>query len=1544
MQTTSNSSTDTAQQLSQAQRRLWQIERICGRRSLPNCILALRLQGEGEQSRQALSERMWEALETIVGTNSPLRSHLVVDSEPRWQEQRNFSLPIHRHFNEAEKCIHQQHLAAFDLETELPWRAFQIDDQGAQIWVLVFHPLVMNGQGLDDFFTQLQSQLMDLDRPRLQPAEKAQDTAQDSQSFADLMAKACELQAMPTDFARDAVKHFDCRQLSCALEVDPSVSNATLGEALLGCFSLLLARYGQQSELLIGVSGLGEQSHGTDALAALRPLQLRVDEDLTVTQFGAHISAQLATMRRDSPLSIEGFLAPGISANAMSFVPVAQYAFALEDGCGSDDPASCANGVSRIALPQAERTLAHSDLALRVRLCGPRAECTLVYAKHLFSDRRIKRMVDHLQRLWQAMQNTTVPLCSLDMMTDEEHQLVQKLNATAAPAISVRIDEAVARQCDQAASRTAIIDGDRQLTYGQLAQQIDQVASGLCALGVEAGTPVGVFMPRGLELVVCATAILRCGAVYVPLDRQYPPARIATIASKFSLALIVALNPGDREALPGQCVSWSQLVEPIGSLRKPENSPPTPGDAAYLMFTSGSTGEPKGVLASHASVMNRIGWAESRLDINAQSICCFKTRLAFVDHISELFQALVCGATLVIADEDTVLDPARFSRYCQAQGITHLTLVPGYLDILARADALAEMQSLKVLISSGEPLSFGMARQVMGQLPAVRLFNIYGMTEAGADSLAYEVPLHSEVSLASFFSSSAITSGFDSQAPEDDLVETYTRPGISLTSLTGQFTDTNCPAQGISEDEYRNYLNQQVLPYTVNVGSGKFVGHMTSALPGFMAELSAQISQMNQNMVKVETSKALTLLERQLIATLHRMFYGKSDATQVQDPAYVFGLVASGGSSANITAMWNARQQALMAQGLSKADIDRLGAFNALSRTGHKKFAIVASRLAHYSIRKAVSLLGLGEENLIVLRQHRDQRADLEHLKQTLQHCRDESILVIAVIGIAGATETGTIDPIESMGEIAGQFGVHFHVDAAWGGALVFSDRHRHLLAGISRADSITLCPHKQLYVPQGISLCLFRNPRSVHASAVHAVYQGQEGSFDMGQYTLEGSRPAIFLSLHAMVNLKGRRGIGDLIDEGIDKTRYFAGLIDRHPAFQLIGTPSINILNYRYIPKAMRHNQSFSGEEIRQLDQAVELIQKHQFEAGRTFVSKTRILHGEYGDTPISVFRVVIANPFTRRSDLIDTLDNQLCIAEQQIEQPITAGAREPGIHPVRLDLLDRHQISIGTPIDNTEVFVVDANGRPLPPGIDGELAICGAGVALEISQENPGENTCFPHPYEKGKKLLRTGDYGRYGEDGVIEFRGRRDANIKLRGMRINLTEIEHHISSISGVRECAVLVGSGGKEALIHAFVVLNSNEGANGHGERKLRQHLLQQLPVSMMPGALHLVDFLPRTISGKVHRAKLMENLRPAQVRAGNVDAGTQQKLAALWKEVLEVPVIAKDDNFFELGGHSISATLLHQRVKKELKVDLGLHTLFEFPTLSQQAEFIDGFV
>ncbi len=477
----------------------------------------------------------------------------------------------------------------------------------------------------------------------------------------------------------------------------------------------------------------------------------------------------------------------------------------------------------------------------------------------------------------------------------------------------------------------------------------------------------------------------------------------------------------------------------------------------------------------------------------------------------------------------------------------------------------------------------------------------------------------------------------------------------SLDEIEKDFSASKIPEEPSFVSTYTEFVKQKLVAQSVHTAAPGFVGHMTSALPYFMLPLSRIMTALNQNLVKVETSKAFTPMERQVLAMLHHLIYRRDDhfySQWIHDSQHALGAFCSGGTIANTTALWVARNRLCRPEG-TFAGIAKEGLFKALQYLDCNGLAILVSRRAHYSLGKAVDLLGIGRDNLVLVETDDHSRIDMASLKVEYSRLREQNIRPLALVGIAGTTETGHVDPLEEMADFAAEIGCHFHVDAAWGGPTLFSETHRHLLKGIERADSVTIDAHKQLYVPMGAGMVLFKDSYALSAIEHHANYILRHGSKDLGSHTLEGSRPGKAMLVHAGLSIIGRKGYELLIDLGIEKAQQFADLIKAHPNFELITAPELNILTYRYNPAWLQEKMvQMDMEQLQQVNPLLDLItrevQKRQREAGKTFVSRTRLRSACYHGEQISVFRSVLANPLTTKEILTAVLEEQCAIVKE--------------------------------------------------------------------------------------------------------------------------------------------------------------------------------------------------------------------------------------------------------------------------------------------------------
>ena len=1063
------------------------------------------------------------------------------------------------------------------------------------------------------------------------------------------------------------------------------------------------------------------------------------------------------------------------------------------------------------------------------------------------------------------------------------------------------VHERFAIACERHHEKTALVFQGKHISFSTWKQSIEDIAKQLKKEGIQPGDLVLVESPRSPLYLTLILAVMQCGAVFLPLDPNLPRQRKEWIKTHSKAPFHVLCN------LPGERPVITRLEEGLSGFMAKE--------ALYVMYTSGSSGTPKGVIGTHLGLLNRIDWMNKTFPIDPEETHLLKTAISFVDHLAEAFQALLSGAALVILPEDEVHNVPLFLDQLANYKISRLVVVPSKLQVILEMPDIPKLAYLKFVFSSGEVLPTSVAKLFCERFPDVRLINIYGSTEVSADATYYEVEFSIENRMKQLF-----------QRDKDNIH--FTEPNISLDTLSSQFPLQTPSYFGISLKEYTDAFQEKVVPFSIDVSHPRFIGHMTSGMPSAMGELSAQVAMLNQNTVKIETSKSLTFLERQVLATLHNLFYEYPSSFYehcVQSPTNCLGVVLSGGTLANIQALHMAKHQALLNAG---GDLERMkkgGFHKELYHLGYAGAAILGSSLVHYSMRKAASVLGLGDESILSVEVGTDHKIDLIDLTQKIEECKTQNILILALIGVAGTTEQGAIDPLLEIGKIASQQKIYFHVDAAWGGALMFSTQHKHKLAGIENADSITICGHKQLYTPLGTSVLLLKDPKTAFATAVHANYQAARGSHDLGQFSLLGSKPAQAVFLDAAMKIYGRSGYQYLIDRGCLMARHFAKIIQHNPSFELTSAPEINLLTYRFIPASLRHKHHLSKEEQQIITEATHMIQQEQFLKAASFVSYTTL---RKDNQSIGVFRVVFANPHTSESDLIAVLEDQLTIASTLFNEP-----KQHLSLPV--DLKWRPSSTpIGSPIQGAELFILDEENQLLSSGEIGQICIGGSVLSQGYLHDPERTQESFiPHPLNPKEKVYKTGDFGRVLPSSAIEYLGRKDQQVKVRGVRLDLIEIEQHILSIEAISQtCALSV-----DGELFAFYSLNKPLGV------PLNHALKEKIPLYMIPSQFFLLENLPLLPNGKIDRQTLYQRCKRSQSKPERLRSQSPiETIHSICQSQLHHTALDFNTNFFDLGFTSLSINTLLIKLQEAGYPTLQLTDLYAHATIRHLAHFIEG--
>ncbi|ELZ12694.1 diaminobutyrate decarboxylase [Halovivax asiaticus JCM 14624] len=381
---------------------------------------------------------------------------------------------------------------------------------------------------------------------------------------------------------------------------------------------------------------------------------------------------------------------------------------------------------------------------------------------------------------------------------------------------------------------------------------------------------------------------------------------------------------------------------------------------------------------------------------------------------------------------------------------------------------------------------------------------------------------------------------------------------------------------------------------SMNPAHPGYIGHMDT-MPTTISILGDLVaSAINNNMLSVEMSPVFSELEVQLTEQIAAEFGLGSDAG---------GVLASGGSLANLHALTVARNQMFdsHADGLTEED---------------RKPVLFASEVAHTSLQKAAMILGLGTDAVVPVETDESSRLKPIALERAVERAKRNERAPFCVVATAGTTTTGNIDPLPAIRDVTREYDLWFHVDAAYGGALVFSEDERSRLDGIEAADSVTFNPQKWCYVAKTCAMALFTNADVLHEDfRIGAPYmRGDDAIPNIGELSVQGTRRAAILKLWLTFQHLGRNGLRQLIDESYRLTAMIRERIVGHDALELASEPEMNIVCFRAVPEwCPPEGRDDLNSRLQQA-----LLSEHEI-----FVSLPTYRDSQW-------LRVVLLNPFT--------------------------------------------------------------------------------------------------------------------------------------------------------------------------------------------------------------------------------------------------------------------------------------------------------------------------
>ncbi|MFK0310310.1 amino acid adenylation domain-containing protein [Pseudomonas sp. NPDC090233] len=551
---------------------------------------------------------------------------------------------------------------------------------------------------------------------------------------------------LPSDRPRPERQDFSGASLP--LQLDPRLAaglrtlaqrhGVTLYMTVLGAWAVLLGRLGGQAEVVIGCPVAGRSRAELEALVGLfvNTLAIRIDTQSAPTAQALleQVKARVLEAQAHQDLPFEQVVEIVRPLRSLAHTPLFQTTLNWQPTHG---PALQLQGLQLEAVPLAGQ-VAKFDLTLNLGEQGDVLAGSLEYATALFDESTVRRYLGYFETLlWGMVDNDQANIEQIDLVDDEERQtLLHTFNATRR---DYPREQCVQRLFEQRVARhplaLAAVHGQQTMSYGELNARANRLAHYLTAEGVLSGASVALLLPRSLPLLVAQLAVLKCAAVYVPLDIHAPAERQAFMVEDCQATVLLTLSDTAAD-LPVRRIDLDQRLLDD----QPSHNPGLPQDAgssAYVMYTSGTTGMPKGVCVPHRGIA-RLVLANGYADFTEHDRIAFASNPAFDASTLEVWGALLNGGQVRVIDHATLVDPQRFAAALVEQDISVLFLTTAlfnqYVQLLPEA-----LAGLRLLISGGERAEPAAFRTLLERAPALRLINGYGPTETTTFAVTFEV-------------------------------------------------------------------------------------------------------------------------------------------------------------------------------------------------------------------------------------------------------------------------------------------------------------------------------------------------------------------------------------------------------------------------------------------------------------------------------------------------------------------------------------------------------------------------------------------------------------------------------------------------------------------------------------------------------------------------------------------------------------------------------------------------------------------------------------
>jgi amino acid adenylation domain-containing protein len=515
---------------------------------------------------------------------------------------------------------------------------------------------------------------------------------------------------------------------------------------LLSAFKVLLFRYTHQSKIVVGTPIANRNHSELEAVIGFFTntlvLSSSVAPDMTFRELLSQVRDTTLGAYEHQELPFEKLVSELQPERSLSHNPLFQVMFTFQNLPTEKSNAKETAPQNNPPASQPSDSLSLNvefskfDLTLAMTETDDGLSAVFEYATDLFEADSIERMAGHLINVLEyVLENPDEQLAAFSFLSQNERELIlEKWNDTSREWSEILpLHGRFERQVQETPDSTAVVFRDASLTYKELDRRANFIARLLQSQGVGRGSIVGICLPRSLEMVMGLLGILKAGAAYMPFEPDFPEARVAYMLNDAKVSHV--LTTSETSHVLSTHEVEAVILDELEFGADGDDSTPSvslsPTDLAYVLFTSGSTGQPKGVMVSHGAIYNRLQWMQEEYHLKTSDRVMQKTPFTFDVSVWEFFWTLSEGACLVVAEPERHKESGYLVELIKQQGVTCLHFVPSMLQLFLHED-LAGCESLKLVICSGEALSIEQCRRLQA-LPGVSAHNLYGPTEAAVD-------------------------------------------------------------------------------------------------------------------------------------------------------------------------------------------------------------------------------------------------------------------------------------------------------------------------------------------------------------------------------------------------------------------------------------------------------------------------------------------------------------------------------------------------------------------------------------------------------------------------------------------------------------------------------------------------------------------------------------------------------------------------------------------------------------------------------------------